>query len=166
MLRFLTHERLRSVLGEIIVNELDKIESRKNSDLEKYNRKVFKMLVLPKRPRKILYESISSGISEYAEKHPLVTYDELVQQFGSPKELVEAYIKTSNYVEMNQSQKRKMLILKVLLCIGIAIASILFTWVILDLKSKMEFTDGLYVETVYSCDEDPSSLPVFHGKEW
>lgn len=148
------------------MNEIVKITGQRNKDLEKYNCKVYKMLVLPKRPRKILYDSILSGIGEYAENHPRVTYDELVEQFGSPKELVETFIETSNYREMNKSQKRKRFILKALLCIGIVIASTLFTWVILDLKSKMEFEDGFYVETVYSYDEGLSSLPDVNGKEW
>lgn len=146
--------------------EITKIKISRKNDLEKYNRQIYKLLVLPKRPRKILYDSIASGIEEYTAKHPMVSYEDLVKHFGSPKDLVETFIETSNYKEMNKSQKRKRKILKALLCIGIAAATILFSWIIFDLQSKMEFRDGYYVETIKRENYDYSSLPVYSDEEW
>lgn len=143
-----------------------KTKSQEDKGVEKYNRQVYKMLVLPKRPRKILYDAISSGIYEFAENHTGTTYDKLIKHFGSPKELVETYIETSNYKEMHRSQKTKMRILKALLCVGIVIASVFFAWVVFDLQSKFEFRDGLNIRTIQDDDYNLSSLPVVSSYEW
>lgn len=137
----------------------------KKTDLEKYNRKVYKLLVLPKKPRKILYDCILSGIEDYMEEHPLATYEELTEHFGTPKELVDTYVSTSNYSEMYKAQKQKRLILKALLCMAIAFVSVIFIWALMDLHIKNSFKDGYAIRTIQDNSHTLSSLPNFGGDE-
>lgn len=142
-----------------------KVKSTEDKSVKKYSRQVYRMLVLPKRPRKILYESIESGINEYAENHIGITYEALVEHFGSPKEMADTYIETCDYKEMHRAQKTKKHIMKALLCLGIAVVSLLFIWVIVDLQTKTSYRNGYYIISVKDAGQSASSLPDFGGNE-
>lgn len=147
------------------MNEIIRVKGNIKNGLEKYNRKVYKLLVLPKKPRKVLYDCILSGIEDYLADHPLATYEELTEHFGTPKELVDTYVSTSNYKEMYKAQKQKRLILKALLCMAIALVSTVLIWVTMDLYIKTSFQNGYIVRSVQDNSHTVSSLPNFGGDE-
>ena len=70
---------------------------------------------------------LKKHLNEYLDDHPQCSYDDIVQQFGEPKDIVVEYIQNSDENDLIKRMKLKSILQKFLIFISV-ICTILAIW--------------------------------------
>lgn len=102
-----------------------------NNDTKKYLADIKQLLYAKTPSRKILLKNLAQSIDSYTLEHPHFTYDDLVQNFGTPTDIAESY-----YESLNSKEIYKKTFSKKAIVIGI---SILLLGIILLIALKVRY---------------------------
>lgn len=129
---------------------------------KKYIRDIRKHLLLPRREQKKILISISQMLDDYIEEYPQATYDDLIRQFGSPKDMADGVMKYSFKSFSTTAQKQK----KLLFFSGIIIAvSFVILCISCFIISKLKDIQFIYVTETIVVDEVVEDGVVYNLKD-
>lgn len=100
--------------------ELDK-------EAKKYYKNIKKLFPLNGKNEKIFLLNLQEQIKEFCEDKTVITYDELIEEFGTPIDIVITYYQSidSDYILKKINTKK---IVKICLILFVALCFILITW--------------------------------------
>lgn len=116
-----------------------------------YCKQVYRSLELPKNQKQALYSIISEKVEEFLEESPSASYEEILEAFGSPEELSDTYIETSDMTEIRDTYKvksRNLRIVKIVCVAVIAIALLCTVIFTVSYYRSIEYQSGVYKEIV------------------
>lgn len=79
------------------------------------------------KKEKFYLNELKKHLNEYLDNHPQCSYDDIVQQFGEPKDIVVNYIQNSDENDLIKRMKLKSILQKFLIFISV-ICTILAIW--------------------------------------
>lgn len=118
------------------------------SDRKKYYRNVKRLFPVHGKKEKAFLHEINEQIIEYENDHPHATYQEIVNQFGTPIDIVISYYQTidSDYI-LRKMNIRKIIIIacSIVVCLAMIIA-LYFAFTIHDAKSEYDQSLNIHWE--------------------
>ena len=63
-----------------------------NTSLKKYYSQINKELICPYKEKRKILSDLKANIRRYLEEHPDASFDVIQEHFGTPQQIVEAYI--------------------------------------------------------------------------
>ena len=83
-----------------------------------YIKNIKKIFPIHSKKEKEYLKKLERHISEYIDDYPNPTYDELVEKFGTPKEVFMGYIDSQEegYLIQKMNTKRVVIVLSVIVC--------------------------------------------------
>lgn len=98
------------------------------NNIKKYIKNIWTIMPMHTKKEKIYISELKKHLNEYVDDHPQCSYDDIVQQFGDPKDIVVDYIQNSNENELIKRMKLKSIIQKSLIFFSV-ICTILAIWI-------------------------------------
>lgn len=98
------------------------------NNIKKYIKNIWTIMPMHTKKEKIYISELKKHLNEYVDDHPQCSYDDIVQQFGVPKDIVVDHIQNSNENELIKRMKLKSIIQKFLIFFSV-IYTILAIWI-------------------------------------
>jgi DNA-binding PadR family transcriptional regulator len=97
------------------------------SQLKKYIKNIWTIMPMHTKKEKFYVSELKKHLNEYLDDHPQCSYDDIVQQFGEPKDIVVEYIQSSDENDLIKRMKLKTILQKFLIFFSV-ICTILAIW--------------------------------------
>lgn len=98
------------------------------NNIKKYIKNIWTIMPMHTKKEKFYLNELKKHLNEYVDDHPQCSYDDIVQQFGDPKDIVVDYIQNSNENELIKRMKLKSIIQRFLIFFSV-ICTILAIWI-------------------------------------
>ena len=98
------------------------------NNIKKYIKNIWTIMPMHTKKEKFYLNELKKHLNEYLDDHPQCSYDDIVQQFGDPKDIVVDYIQNSNENELIKRMKLKSIIQRFLIFFSV-ICTILAIWI-------------------------------------
>ena len=79
------------------------------NNIKKYIKNIWTIMPMHTKKEKFYVSELKKHLNEYLDDHPQCSYDDIVQQFGEPKDIVVEYIQSSDENDLIKRMKLKML---------------------------------------------------------
>ena len=66
------------------------------NNIKKYIKNIWTIMPMHTKKEKFYVSELKKHLNEYLDDHPQCSYDDIVQQFGEPKDIVVEYIQSSD----------------------------------------------------------------------
>ena len=93
----------------------------------KYIKNIWTIMPMHTKKEKFYVSELKKHLNEYLDDHPQCSYDDIVQQFGEPKDIVVEYIQSSDENDLIKRMKLKTILQKFLIFFSV-ICTILAIW--------------------------------------
>ena len=97
------------------------------NNIKKYIKNICTIMPMHTKKEKFYLNELKKHLNEYLDDHPQCSYDDIVQQFGEPKDIVVEYIQNSDENDLIKRMKLKSILQKFLIFISV-ICTILAIW--------------------------------------
>ena len=77
------------------------------NNIKKYIKNIWTIMPMHTKKEKFYLNELKKHLNEYLDDHPQCSYDDIVQQFGEPKDIVVNYIQNSdenNEIKINYTK--------------------------------------------------------------
>lgn len=85
------------------------------NNIKKYIKNIWTIMPMHTKKEKFYLNELKKHLNEYLDDHPQCSYDDIVQQFGEPKDIVVNYIQNSDENNLIKRMKLKSIIQKFLI---------------------------------------------------
>ena len=85
------------------------------NNIKKYIKNIWAIMPMHTKKEKFYLNELKKHLNEYLDDHPQCSYDDIVQQFGEPKDIVVNYIQNSDENDLIKRMKLKSIIQKFLI---------------------------------------------------
>ena len=85
------------------------------NNIKKYIKNIWTIMPMHTKKEKFYVSELKKHLNEYLDDHPQCSYDDIVQQFGEPKDIVVNYIQNSDENDLIKRMKLKSIIQKFLI---------------------------------------------------
>ena len=109
------HNVIKESLGKLMNN------------IKKYIKNIWTIMPMHTKKEKFYVSELKKHLNEYLDDHPQCSYDDIVQQFGEPKDIVVEYIQSSDENDLIKRMKLKTILQKFLIFFSV-ICTILAIW--------------------------------------
>ena len=108
----------------IIVVDNNSLDSVQEKEIKKYIKYVKKIIPFYSKDKKEFLKLLTQKIIEFSNTHPNFTYQNIIDEFGSPNEVAGSYIETLNSDEIIKKLNKKKIInifisVIIILCISV-----------------------------------------------
>ena len=76
------------------------------NNIKKYIKNIWTIMPMHTKKEKFYVSELKKHLNEYLDDHPQCSYDDIVQQFGEPKDIVVEYIQSSDLVNLHTASVR------------------------------------------------------------
>ena len=97
------------------------------NNIKKYIKNIWTIMPMHTKKEKFYLNELKKHLNEYLDDHPQCSYDDIVQQFGEPKDIVVEYIQSSDENDLIKRMKLKTILQKFLIFFSV-ICTILAIW--------------------------------------
>lgn len=97
------------------------------NNIKKYIKNIWTIMPMHTKKEKFYVSELKKHLNEYLDDHPQCSYDDIVQQFGEPKDIVVEYIQSSDENDLIKRMKLKTILQKFLIFFSV-ICTILAIW--------------------------------------
>ena len=77
------------------------------NNIKKYIKNIWAIMPMHTKKEKFYLNELKKHLNEYLDDHPQCSYDDIVQQFGEPKDIVVNYIQNSDENGLYQKNTKK-----------------------------------------------------------
>jgi hypothetical protein len=131
-----------------------------NNAAKEYCKHISKCLSYSSKLKKKLLPDIELSIKQFIEDNPSVSYEDIVEEFGTPQDMVKTFLETEEVSELEQSFSVKRRVVRIVALAVIAVIVIIGIYLLVDLKIKTDHADGQFIEVIQE-DSLPEDLPVY-----
>lgn len=85
------------------------------NNIKKYIKNIWAIMPMHTKKEKFYLNELKKHLNEYLDDHPQCSYDDIVLQFGEPKDIVVNYIQNSDENDLIKRMKLKSIIQKFLI---------------------------------------------------
>ena len=75
------------------------------NNIKKYIKNIWTIMPMHTKKEKFYVSELKKHLNEYLDDHPQCSYDDIVQQFGEPKDIVVEYIQSSDENDLIKRMK-------------------------------------------------------------
>lgn len=113
-------------------------------ELKDYYRNIRRCLPCSRKLRQQIADSIQTQVNTYLEERPETDFASVQQHFGTPEQIVAAYIDEMTTTELQKKFKHKQKVI-VIICIAVALALIMWATMLVSawVDAQKSF-DGFY----------------------
>ncbi len=97
------------------------------NNIKKYLKNIWTIMPVHTKKEKLYLNELEKHLNEYLDDHPQCSYDDIVLQFGEPKDIVVEYIQNSDENDLIKRMKLKSIIQKFLIFFSV-VCTILAIW--------------------------------------
>ena len=131
-----------------------------NNAAKEYCKQISKCLSYSSKLKKKLLPDIELSIEQFIEDNPSVSYEDIVEEFGTPQDMVKAFLETEESSELQQSLSIKRRIICIVAISVAIIAVIIGIYLLIDLNMKNDYANGHFVDAIQE-DSMPEDLPIY-----
>jgi len=131
-----------------------------NNAAKEYCKQISKCLSYSSKVKKKLLPDIELSIEQFIEDNSSVSYEDIVEEFGTPQDMVKTFLETEEVSELEQSFSVKRRVVWIVALAVIAVIVIIGIYLVVDLKMKDNFQNGRFIEVIQE-DSLPEDLPVY-----
>ena len=130
----------------------------KNNAINTYLKDLSKQLCCSEKEKKEILSSLKNRLSEFESEHPAtLKYEDIVEQFGSPKEVANSFLGEYSSTQLHNLVKRRKIKHFCIITASILIFAALLIYSIRRIYQFYWFQDGYVIETMY----DGTDVPGF-----
>ena len=130
----------------------------KNNAINTYLKELSNQLCCSGKEKKEILSSLKNRLSEFESEHPTaLKYEDIVEQFGSPKEVANSFLGEYSSTQLHSLVKRKKIKHFCIITACILIFAALLIYSIRRIYQFYWFQDGYVIETMY----DGTDVPGF-----
>lgn len=121
---------------------MQKMTKNLNKELKQYYHEIDKILSCNNRKKKNILESIKTSVECYLSENPDSSIDDVIERFGSPKEIADEYYYSEGSEAISAKMKKSK---KILICViaTLCLALLIYIAVVISaLIHDMNATDG------------------------
>ena len=107
------------------------------NNIKKYIKNIWTIMPMHTKKEKFYLNELKKHLNEYLDDHPQCSYDDIVQQFGEPKDIVVNYIQNSDENGLIKRMKLKSIIQKFLIFFSVICIGILWYDYVQDQKNSI-----------------------------
>ena len=138
----------------------------KNNAINTYLKELSNQLCCSGKEKKEILSSLKNRLSEFESEHPTdLKYDDIVEQFGSPKEVANSFLGEYSSIQLHNLVKRRKIKHFCIITACILIFAALLIYSIRRIYQFYWFQDGYVVETIYSGTLD-DNFSIFESGEY
>ena len=94
------------------------------NNIKKYIKNIWTIMPMHTKKEKFYVSELKKHLNEYLDDHPQCSYDDIVQQFGEPKDIVVEYIQSSDENDLIKRMKLKTILQKFLIFFSVICTAI------------------------------------------
>jgi len=128
-----------------------------NNAAKEYCKQISKCLSYSSKLKKKLLPDIELSIEQFIEDNPSVSYEDIVEEFGTPQDMVKTFLETEEASELEQSFSVKRRVSKVIIILALLL--FIFT-IVITIKNHLDglsFQNGRFIEVIQE-DSLPEEL--------
>lgn len=138
----------------------------KNNAINTYLKELSNQLCCSEKEKKEILSSLKNRLSEFESEYPTaLKYEDIVEQFGSPKEVANSFLGEYSSTQLHNLVKRRKIKHFCIITACILIFAALLIYSIRRIYQFYWFQDGYVVETIYSGTLD-DNFSIFESGEY
>ena len=137
----------------------------KNNAINTYLKELSKQLCCSEKEKKEILSSLKNRLSEFESEYPTALKEDIVEQFGSPKEVANNFLGEYSSIQLHNLVKRRKIKHFCIITACILIFAALLIYSIRRIYQFYWFQDGYVVENIYSGTLD-DNFSIFKSGEY
>ena len=136
-----------------------KIHAQTNNAINEYLKELSDLLCCRKKQKRKILLDFQNRLAEFECEYSTITltYERIIEQFGSPKEVADSFLSECNPVQLHKLIKHNRIKLFFIVATCALVFTVLLIYSIRKIYQLYLFQDGYVVETIY----DGTDVPGF-----
>ena len=134
-----------------------KIHAQTNNAIKEYLKELSDLLCCKKKQKQKILFDFQNRLAEFECEHPTktLTYEQIIEQFGSPKEVADSFLSECNAAQLHNLVKHNHIKRFFIVTTCVLAFAVLLIYSIRKIYQFYWFQDGYVTETIYDGTDVP-----------